>query len=77
MRTGGSGVDIGRIVADGVPGLGLDHDPEGYFDIHHSAADTFDKIDRGNLAKNVAAMAVMAYVLADMPERLVENRVIP
>jgi len=77
MRTGWSGVNISSIVADGVTGLGLDHDPEGYFDVHHSEADTFDKIDRGQLAKNVAAMAVMAYVLADMPGRLVQNRVAP
>lgn len=73
MRNGWSGVDIGPIVAEGVTGLGLDHDSGEYFNVHHSRADTFDKIDRGDLAKNVAAMAVMTFVLADMPGRLVEQ----
>ena len=41
-----------------------------YFDIHHSAADTFDKIDREALAKEVAAFAVVAYALAEMPGTL-------
>ncbi len=70
MKKGWSGVDIGPIVAAGVVGLGLAHDTSAYFNVHHTRADTFEKIDRGDLAKNVAAMAVMAYVLADMPERL-------
>ncbi len=73
MKTGWSGVDIGPIVAEGVTGLGLAHDTSHYFDIHHSKADTFEKIDRGDLAKNVAAMAVMGFVLADMPGRLVDQ----
>ena len=46
--------------------------PDGthYFDIHHSAADTLDKIDPENLAKNAAAIAVVAWALAEMPETL-------
>jgi hypothetical protein len=41
-----------------------------YWDIHHSHADTLDKIDPAALRRNVAAMAVMAYLLAEFPERL-------
>jgi Zn-dependent M28 family amino/carboxypeptidase len=41
-----------------------------YFDWHHTAADTVDKIDLDDLRRNVAAMAVMTYVLADMPEAI-------
>ena len=41
-----------------------------YFLIHHTQADTVDKIDPMDLAKNVAAIAVMAYVVADLPQRL-------
>ena len=41
-----------------------------YFDLHHSAADTLDKIDPEELAKNAAAIAVVAYALAEMSETL-------
>jgi hypothetical protein len=56
----------------GVAGIGVEHDWEHYFDIHHTNADTFEKVDAETLARNVAALAVMTYVLADMPERLRE-----
>ena len=42
-----------------------------YFDWHHTEADTLDKVDLDDFRKNVAALAVMSYALADMPERLV------
>jgi hypothetical protein len=41
-----------------------------YFDIHHTHADTLDKIDPKHLALCVATMAVVAYTVADMPESL-------
>jgi carboxypeptidase Q len=41
-----------------------------YFLIHHTQADTVDKIDPMDIARSSAAVAVMAYVIADMPERL-------
>ncbi len=50
---------------DGVLGLGLHPEGSAYFDLHHSPADTFDKIDPDNLAKNTAAMALMAFILAE------------
>ena len=62
----------GRWPSRAVVGLGMDHDISEYFNIHHTPADTFEKIDRGDLNRNVAAMAILAYVLADMPERLLE-----
>ena len=46
---------------------------EHYFDWHHTQADMLAKVDPLELRKNIAAIAVMAYVLADMPERLVEG----
>jgi hypothetical protein len=57
---------------DGVPGLG--HRTVGlhYFDWHHTAADTLDKIDPQEFRLNIATLAVMAYVLADMPGRLLD-----
>jgi carboxypeptidase Q len=62
--------DIGPLVEEGVPGIGLDVDGSRYFWYHHSEGDTLDKLDPGEVARCVAAMAVMAYVIADMPERL-------
>ncbi|NIW35219.1 MAG: M20/M25/M40 family metallo-hydrolase [Gemmatimonadetes bacterium] len=70
ITRGGGGADIGPIMRDGVPGMGLRVDGEKYFWYHHTEADTIDKLDPGEMAECVAAMAVMAYVVADMPERL-------
>jgi carboxypeptidase Q len=69
-RSDGAGADISVLTKAGVPGLGLRPDPTHYFDIHHTHADTVDKIDRVDLSMNVATMAVMAYVIADLPEAL-------
>lgn len=66
----GGGADIGPIMQRGVPGMGHQVDGTRYFWYHHSEADTVDKLDPREVAMNVAAMAVMAYVVADMPERL-------
>jgi len=70
MVKGGGGADIGPIMALGVPGLGLNVDGTKYFWYHHTDADTIDKLDPNDMARCVAAMAVMAYVAADMPETL-------
>ena len=56
---------------DGVPGIGERTVGTHYFDWHHTEADTLDKVDPEDFRKNVAALAVMGYVLADMPGRLV------
>lgn len=68
IAKGGGGADIGPIVRDGVPGISERTTIEHYFDWHHSAADTVDKVDPKAFQLNVAAMAVMAFVLADMPD---------
>ena len=64
------GADISRMDAAGVPGIGLMQDQRRYFDYHHTAADTLDKVDPHELQENAAAMAVMAYFLAATPEPL-------
>jgi len=66
----GGGADIGPIMREGVIGMSLNVDGTHYFDIHHTEADTLDKVDPQEFAACVAALAVMAYVVADMPERL-------
>jgi carboxypeptidase Q len=67
---GGEGADIGPSVeAAGIPAMALDVDGD-YFLIHHSPADTIDRIDPMDMSRASAALAVMTYVIAEMPERL-------
>jgi carboxypeptidase Q len=68
IAASGGGADIGPIMREGVIGASLDVDGEHYFDTHHTAADTLDKVNPRELALCVATMAVMAYVVADLPE---------
>ncbi|MFN2406840.1 MAG: M28 family metallopeptidase [Pyrinomonadaceae bacterium] len=63
----GGGADIGPIMREGVVGANLDVEGSRYFDIHHTQADTLDKINPRDLALCVATMAVMAYTVADLP----------
>ena len=70
IAASGGGADIGPIMRQGVLGASLDVDSSRYFDIHHTPADTLDKIDPQHLALCVATMAVMAYTVADMPQSL-------
>jgi carboxypeptidase Q len=70
---GGDGADITPSVRAGrIPGLSLEVDASRYFLIHHTQADTIDKIDPVEMAKCAAAVTVMAYVVADLPWRLGE-----
>ena len=55
-----------------IPRLSLEVDDAKYFTIHHTPADTIDKIDPVEMAKCAAAVAVMTYVVADLPQRLGE-----
>ena len=64
------GSDIEPLVEAGVPGLGIIQDGRKYFDYHHTAADTLDKVDPQDLRENAAAMAVMGYALAAIPDPL-------
>ena len=64
------GADIAPLAKAGVPTLGLMQDARTYFNYHHSAADTLDKIVPQELRENGAAMAVMGYALANLPEPL-------
>jgi carboxypeptidase Q len=66
----GGGADIGPLMREKVPGASLDVDGTHYFDIHHTQADTLDKVNPRELALCVATMAVMAYTVADVPVNL-------
>jgi hypothetical protein len=65
-----AGADLIPLQSLGVPVLGVSQDMSGYFDWHHTASDTLDKIDAAELTENVIAFAVMAHALADAPQRL-------
>ncbi len=69
VSKGGSGVDIGPIVREGVPGVGHRVDTTHYFDVHHSRADTFEKVDPDLMARNVAVIAGLIYAVAESPAR--------
>lgn len=70
ISKGGAGADINPLVKEGVPGIGLDHKDERYFWYHHSPADSLEKVDIKDFQSCVATMAVTAFVIADLPERL-------
>jgi Zn-dependent M28 family amino/carboxypeptidase len=64
------GADLTYLLPSGIPSLGLLLDATDYFDYHHTANDTFDKIDSRILDLSTAALAAAAWVLADAPEVL-------
>jgi hypothetical protein len=64
------GSDISQWQQIGVPGFEPMFDTRHYFDYHHTAADTLDKVDPINLQRMVAVMGVLAFYLADTPETL-------
>ena len=59
------GADIGPLAGAGVPVFGLNQDGTRYFDLHHTADDTLDKIDHEQLSQNVAAWAGLVWLIAD------------
>jgi carboxypeptidase Q len=64
------GADIAAMSEAGVPALGLLQDGRTYFNYHHTAADTLDKIVPAELRENAAAMAVMGFALCSMKDPL-------
>jgi carboxypeptidase Q len=71
ITAGGGGADIGPIAQAGnVPTMAYLGDPARYFVIHHSAADTVERIGPEEVSKAAAAIAAVAYAVAEMPERL-------
>ena len=68
---GGGGADIGPIAQAGnAPMMAYLGNPARYFVIHHTPADTVERITPQEVSKAAAAIAVMAYVVAEMPDRL-------
>ncbi len=63
-----AGEDISFINEKGVPGFTPTQDSRFYFNYHHTAADTFDKVNERELNENAAVMTVLSYALADASE---------
>ena len=74
-RDGELGADIAPLQQAGVPGFAPWVDSRHYFDYHHTAADTLDKVDPQSLRTQVATMAVLAYYLAELPEPLARFKI--
>jgi carboxypeptidase Q len=71
ILAGGGGADIGPIAQAGnVPTMAYLGDAARYFVLHHTAADTVERIAPEEMSKATAAIAVMTYAVAEMPERL-------
>jgi len=69
-QPGGVGSDIGPLTQNGVPSFAPWFDQRSYFNYHHTAADTFDKIDPKELAEVGSVVAVLAYALANLEQPL-------
>jgi carboxypeptidase Q len=66
LEGGSGGADISPLRADGVPQFAVRQDASLYFDWHHTANDTVDKIDRAGMDVNAAAAAAFAWAAASV-----------
>ena len=70
FQAGGVGADIGPLTQKGVPSFAPWFDQRTYFNYHHTAADTLDKVNPKELAEIGSVMAVLAYGLANLEQPL-------
>jgi carboxypeptidase Q len=68
IKPGGGGADVEQLSPSGVPVMELSVENPKYFWFHHTVADTVDKVNARDLGQCAAALAVMAYSVADLPE---------
>jgi len=68
VETGAWASDLGPLVTRGLPLVGFSQDTTGYWPIHHTQADTVDRIDRPTWQRLVAATTLVAWITAEMPE---------
>jgi len=59
------GADVGQMRELGVPVIDLNQDASRYFDLHHTANDTLDKVNRESFRQNLAAWVTMLYITAN------------
>jgi Zn-dependent M28 family amino/carboxypeptidase len=63
----GGGPDVGRIGDKGMAVVDLKQDGTDYFDLHHTADDTLDKVNPKDLQQNLAAWSIFTYIAAEWP----------
>ena len=66
----GVGADVAPLTRSGVPSFAPWFDQRTYFNYHHTAADTFDKVDRGELQESTSLVTALAYALANLQQQL-------
>jgi carboxypeptidase Q len=65
LKRGGGGADIGPLKDGKVALIGFQPDTQRYFEVHHTAVDTFDKVNKRELELGGASMAALVYLLAE------------
>jgi carboxypeptidase Q len=65
IKQGWGGTDIGPLKKNGTVLIGYTPDSQRYFDYHHTAIDTFDKVNRRELELGAAAISSMMYLLSE------------
>ncbi|MFQ5535706.1 MAG: M28 family peptidase [Sphingomonadales bacterium] len=73
-KEGSGGPDVGPMARQGVAVASLRQDGANYFDLHHTADDTLDKVDPAALDQNVAAYAAFAFLVAEYPGRFDDKK---
>jgi hypothetical protein len=63
FNIGGGGADLSSLKNTGVPCIGFEPDGQRYFDIHHTAQDSFDKVNKRELELSAAAIGAIIYLL--------------
>jgi Zn-dependent M28 family amino/carboxypeptidase len=63
IEKGGGGADLMALEKLGVPCIGFEPDTQRYFDIHHTAQDTFDKVNKRELELGSAGIGALIYLL--------------
>lgn len=65
ITQGGGGADISPLTAQGVVTIGMHVEGNKYFDYHHSALDTIDKVHERELELGAISLAIFSYTLAE------------
>ncbi len=64
-QRGYGGADIDHLKDQGTLLIGLSPDSQRYFDLHHAATDTFDKVNKRELELGAASMAALVYMISE------------
>lgn len=65
IQAGHGGVDIGPLKKQGTALVGYIPDSQRYFDYHHTAIDTFDKVNKRELELGAAAISSLLYLMSE------------